>query len=389
MNIKLVALLIQFLVSVAFNLMGSFLPLFINSDLNYTLIEATYWAGICQLVGSSFFAFTAPFWGSMCDRVGTKKIMMITLLGNTIVYAGMAVSTNVTQLIMFRALQGTLGGVSTAMFTLVASIEDAEELKTALSYQMAAMTMGSIFGPGLGSLLADLVGYRWTFAASALLFVSMVPGVLLFKTPPPAIENGSRFRVEDFRVILPDAVSLVLIYIGISFITPVIPWFLESLGTPYDQLLFYTAVVATLNGLAFAVATPILTRVVTDKTLPSLPALAAGAILMTTFARDPFQFTVLRIAIAAIQAGVPPYLLGGKSARVGTAIGFLNSARFMGMAIGPFIAAYILGDGTPPKPLYMFSTMAGLSLLASLVIYTTHTRKGSQAKMSDAQGASA
>jgi hypothetical protein len=42
MDIRVAALLIQFLVTLAFNLMGSFLPLFINSELNLTLIEATY-----------------------------------------------------------------------------------------------------------------------------------------------------------------------------------------------------------------------------------------------------------------------------------------------------------------------------------------------------------
>jgi predicted MFS family arabinose efflux permease len=260
------------------------------------------------------------------------------------------------------------------MFALVASIVSGAEFKRALSYQMAAMTMGSIFGPGLGSYLAHLVGYRLTFATSAFIFLCLVPVAFMFKTPPPAGSSSSRFRFEDFKAILPDAVSLALVYIGISFINPVIPWFLRLLGTPYEQLLTFTAVAATLNGAAFALATPVLTRVVTDRTLPGLPALAAGIILMTAFAQDPYQFVALRIAVVAIQAGVPPNLLGGRSGRAGTAIGFLNSARFIGMAIGPFIATSILGDGTPPRPLYMFATIAGLSLLASVLIYLTHTR---------------
>jgi len=89
----------------------------------------------------------------------------------------------------------------------------------------------------------------------------------------------------------------------------------------------------------------------------------------------PYQFIALRIAIGAIQAGIPPNLIGGKSGRKGAAMGFLNSARFMGMAIGPFMATSILGDGEPPRALHMFSAMAALSLLASLFIFLTHTRK--------------
>jgi len=50
MSMRVAALLVQFLVSVAFNLMSSFLPLFISSELNHTLIDATYWTGTAQLV---------------------------------------------------------------------------------------------------------------------------------------------------------------------------------------------------------------------------------------------------------------------------------------------------------------------------------------------------
>ena len=60
LNIITAALVVQFLVSIAFNLMGSFMPLFISSDLNETLIEATYWTGVASFVSSSIMAFTAP-----------------------------------------------------------------------------------------------------------------------------------------------------------------------------------------------------------------------------------------------------------------------------------------------------------------------------------------
>jgi MFS family permease len=102
--------------------------------------------------------------------------------------------------------------------------------------------------------------------------------------------------------------------------------------------------------------------------------IAAGAIFLTTFVTDAYQFIALRVIIGSIQAGIPPSLLGGKGTR-GAAMGFLNSARFMGMAIGPFLATSILGNGETPKVLYMFTTMTGMSLLSSLVTYLTHTRQ--------------
>ena len=376
MDVRLAALLVQFLVSIAFSLMGSFLPLFMSSDLGNTLIEATYWTGISQLVASSLMALTAPFWGLMCDRVGTKKIMMVVLLGNTIVYAGMAVATNVIHIVIFRGLQGTFGGLSTVMFALVASIVPARELKKALSYQMAVMTLGSIIAPGIGGLLASVIGYRLTFAASSLLFVSIAPMASAMGMPPPVARTDDAVRLKrtDLKAVLPDAISLVLVYSCISFISPTIPWFLETLGIPYEGLLLFTAIATIASGIAFVAATPILTKVITDRTLPILSATTAGTIFLTAFVADPLQFIAVRVAASAIQAGIPPSLLGGRAGRKGAAMGLLNSARFMGMAVGPFVATSILGDGEPPKAFYMFSAMAVISIAAAIVIYLTHTR---------------
>jgi len=377
MDVASAALIVQFLVSVAFNLMGSFQPLFISSALGYTLIEATSWTGVSQLAASTLMALTAPFWGWMCDRVGTKKILIMVIAGNTVVYSGMAASTNVIQIVLFRGLQGSFGGISTVMFTLIAQVVHPTELKRALSYQMAAMTIGGLVAPGIGGVLASVIGFRLTLAASALLFLCIIPVVAVLSMPPPEGKGASskRFTVEDFRSILPDFVALILIYICISFIAPTISWFLETLGVPYGQLLLYTTAATILNGIAYAIATPTLTRLITDRTLPLLSTVAAMIIMATAFVVSPIQFIALRVAIGAVQAGIPPNLLGGRSGRKGTGMGFLNSARFLGMAIGPYMATVILGTGEPPRPFYMFAVMALISLISSAFIYATHRHR--------------
>ncbi len=378
LDIRLAALIVQFLASISFSLMGSFLPLFIETDLNYSLIEATYWTGIAQFIASTLFAVTATFWGFLCDRAGIKKIAMIILAGNAIVYTGMGMSTDVVHILLFRGLQGSFGGISTVMLVLVAAIYSGDKLKRAVSYQMAMMTMGSIVGPGIGGLLASIVGFRLTLVTSSILFMSIIPLVFLINVPPPSRDGGERprFTSSDFKAIFPDFASLILVYACISFIMPTIPWFLRSFGIPEGQVLSYTALTTVLNGAAFAAATPLMPRIVTDRKLPLLSMVAAVAILMTAFVADAWQFIALRIAIGAIQAGIPPFLLGGgRSAGKGTAMGFLNSARFMGMAIGPLTATSILGDGQPSRVLGMFTTMTGFSLIASLVIYRSHKNR--------------
>ena len=218
--------------------------------------------------------------------------------------------------------------------------------------------------------------------ASSMIFMGMVPIAYLIRIPSPAsrIDDSQNFSLSDLKTIFPDAVSLVLVYASVSFITPVIPWFLEYLQVPSGQIILMTSLVSIFNGLAYVIAIPILTNIVTGATMPILSLIAAGVLVTTSFVTDPYQFVVLRIVIGSIQAGIPPNLLGGKSGRKGTAIGFLNSARFVGIAIGPFIATSLLGNGEPSNLLNMFATMGGISLLASFVIYLTHGRQGGSVK---------
>jgi len=371
------ALIVQFLVSVSFNLMGSFMPLFISSELNETLIEATGWTGTSSFIASTIMAFTAPFWGMMCDRIGTKKVLLLVLAGNIVVYTGMTFAADVIQIVFYRALQGCFGGISTVMFAIVAATVSPQELKKSLSYQMAAMTMGGLVSPGIGGALASIIGYRMTLFTSAILFVLIFPIVLKITLPPPAPKDSETraFNLTDFKSLLPDIIALILVYICISFLAPAVSWFLESLGVLDSDLLLWTTAATVLNGVAYAVATPVMTKAITGRKMSWLSLGAAVAIMATAFVFDPIQFIALRIIIGAVQAGIPPNLLGGKSGRKGTGMGFLNSARFLGMAIGPVLATTILGDGIAPRPFYMFAVIAGISVVAAVFIYVTHGKK--------------
>ena len=99
----------QFIAASAFGLMASFLPLFIHTELKETLLNATYWTGIFQFVGSITTALSAPFWGYMCDHIGMKKVLFMAIAGNMVAFSGMAISNSVQTVIVFRGLQGCFG----------------------------------------------------------------------------------------------------------------------------------------------------------------------------------------------------------------------------------------------------------------------------------------
>jgi DHA1 family multidrug resistance protein-like MFS transporter len=370
------ALVAQFTVSVAFGLMQSFMPLFINKDLGESLISSTYWSSVSNFAWFGGMAVTAPIWGWICDKVGTKRVLIIVLAGNIFTYAGMAFSVNVIQLVAFRIVQSLFGGLSTILFVVVGIVAPKNRLREELGYQIAGSTIGNLVSPGIGGAIATILGYRTTILMQGVIFVALYPLILKMKTAKPAAsETVEKFNLADLKSILPVTGALICAYACIGFINPTIPWFLSSLGVDSGSLLLWTTITTILNGIAYAIATPILTKRASGRTLTVFQILAAVVIEATAFAFNPIIFIVFRVGIGVIQAGLPANLLGGKSATKGQGMGLLNSARYIGTAIGPVIASTILGDGTPPNPLYMYSAIAGISLLSAVITYTTRANE--------------
>jgi DHA1 family multidrug resistance protein-like MFS transporter len=370
------ALVAQFTVSVAFGLMQSFMPLFINKDLGESLISSTYWSSVSNFAWFGGMAITAPIWGWICDKVGTKRVLIIVLAGNILTYAGMAFSVNVIQLVAFRIVQSLFGGLSTILFVVVGIVAPKHRLREELGYQIAGSTIGNLVSPGIGGAIASFLGYRMTILMQGVIFIALYPLILKMKTAKPeATETVEKFNLTDLKSILPVAGALICAYACIGFINPTIPWFLSSLGIDSGSLLLWTTITTILNGIAYAIATPILTKRASGRVLVVFQVLAAVVIEATAFALNPIVFIVFRVGIGVIQAGLPANLLGGKSATKGQGMGLLNSARYIGTAIGPVIASTILGDGAPPKPFYMFSAIAGISLLSAVITYTTRANE--------------
>ncbi len=357
----------QFLTSLAFGLMGSFMPLFIANDLGESLVSATYWTGLSNLAWYGGLAFTAPVWGWVCDRVGTRKVLIIVLAGNVATYAGMAYSQNVYQLVALRIVQSLFGGLSTILFIVVGIAAPAHKLKEYLTYQIVASTISSLISPGVGGALAALIGYRMTLLMQAVVFAAIFPLVIRMRAARPVGKKEESFTMSDLRTILPTAGALVFAYAGLNFIQPIVPYLLSTLGVGSGSLLTWTTVATIANGIAYAAATPIMTKFASGRKITVFQLATAAVIEATAFAFSPAAFIVMRVAIGVVQAGLPQNLLGGKAGTSGRGMGILNSARYVGMASGMYIAPQILQSGAPP--IYMYTALAGGALASALITF--------------------
>ncbi len=119
------------------------------------------WVFTAYLVTSTT---SVPIYARLADTYGRKPVI---LFGLTVFVVGSALcgfSTSMTQLILFRALQGLgAGAVQPISFTIVGDIYEPRRRARIQGLFSAVWGVAAIFGPAVGGLMTSTVGWRWVF----------------------------------------------------------------------------------------------------------------------------------------------------------------------------------------------------------------------------------
>lgn len=119
------------------------------------------WVFSAYLVTSTV---TVPVWGKLSDLYGRRLLyqigIAIFLLGS--VLSGM--SATMTQLIIFRAIQGLGAGALVPLaMTIIGDIFTLEERAKMQAYFSGVWGLSSIIGPIIGGFITDQISWRWVF----------------------------------------------------------------------------------------------------------------------------------------------------------------------------------------------------------------------------------
>ncbi len=107
---------------------------------------------------------TTPFYGKLGDMYGRKKFFIASIV---IFLAGSALSGlshSMTQLIMFRAIQGLgAGGLMVGAMATIGDIVPPRERGRYMSYFMVVMMLATVGGPLVGGWITTAFSWRWIF----------------------------------------------------------------------------------------------------------------------------------------------------------------------------------------------------------------------------------
>jgi EmrB/QacA subfamily drug resistance transporter len=171
-----------------------------------------------------------PIVGKLSDQFGRKGFLLtgiaLFLLGSAL--AG--ISQTMTQLILFRGLQGLGAGfMQTLAFTLVADLFPPAERGRWQGIFVSVLSLALIVGPAIGGWITDHASWRWVFymnlpvGALALLVLTVwLPSTLSVRSTP--YRGWAAVRRIDFAGALTAAAATICLLLALTWGGSTSPW---------------------------------------------------------------------------------------------------------------------------------------------------------------------
>ncbi len=126
-------------------------------------------------------AIAMPATGWLADRLGRKRLFLITVAGFTAASVLCGLAGSLAQMVVFRLVQGLFGAALVPLSqSILLDINPSERHGQAMAMWGAGIMVGPIAGPTLGGWLTDSYSWRWVFYINLPIGLLAFAGILLF-----------------------------------------------------------------------------------------------------------------------------------------------------------------------------------------------------------------
>ena len=150
---------------------------YIQGSLSATLDQIT-WVLTSYIIAAAIM--TAPV-GWLAARFGRKALFVACLTGFTVASMLCGFAESLTQMVLFRLLQGMFGAalVPLSQATML-DLYPIEQRGSAMALWGMGVMVGPILGPTLGGYLTDVYNWRWVFFINLPFGIAAIAGMMVF-----------------------------------------------------------------------------------------------------------------------------------------------------------------------------------------------------------------
>jgi len=201
-------------------------------------------------------ALSAPFVGSLTERLPRKKVIVASLLGISLPTLLAATSTSLAQLILWRFLQGIMvPGVVAVVVTYIGEEWPPQRVALMMSFYVSGTALGGFIGRVSAGVMADWFNWQTSFLALGTLGLAGAAAIAFWLPPGRGTAPGetksmspaarvyqvqalfrSRRLLATFAVGFNVLFSLVGVFTWITFHLSASPF---NLGTTALSMLFF------------------------------------------------------------------------------------------------------------------------------------------------------
>lgn len=342
------------------------------------------------LVFSSCFLIAgimAPVWGKISDIKGKKSMAMRSALLLCISYSCGGIVTAPIQLLGMRIIQGFANGYLPVVLSMVSSQSPKEKLATSLSIIQSSQLVGTVSGPLIGGLLADVYGYRASFIISGIFLAIVV--VITYLTPESkntdeiTTTKTSIFQDLKHCFITRDIFELLLLFfilqIAMLATNPLMALYVYELLGSFDNIGFYAGLACSIPPLVGAFFSPLWGMFGQKKgyyKVMSLTFLGSGIFtLLQGSASNYYSLLIYSGVLGLFIVGIMPSLTASLTVATssdfrGRAFGALTMAGQFGAMFGPFLGAAVSKNYSISYQFYLSGLiLIALSMFLSYRIY--------------------
>lgn len=363
----------------------AFIPLFLTSELGVTDPgEAAFWAGLISGVTPFFVAIAAPFWSMQADRRGPRFALSMILFILGVVIALMYFARSPVELLILRMIQGMSGGFVAVGMSLVMNVTPKKQLTWAMGVFQASMVMGVMFGPLVGGMIADTLGYRMPFVIFCALSFLCLVAVRLMVPKQIGLEKarGREPFMKQLSYFMKNPVVRLMVMLqflcncGMTGIGPILPLYIkEMMGGDAMAVATIVGIIIFVAGATSVTSSLNVSRLAKRISMPKILIFAS----LVTGVNFILQYLMPEVWTLGFMRGLTGFSLGMIMPLANTilaqsvpaekrtmVVGFSTSFALMGNVAGPMASGAIAmqwGYGM------VFWSTAFCFFLAACVIY--------------------